>query len=436
MTEIHTQVSNKVSHSSELVENNSFQPDLPQKPSRKAGKPLLKLVKIALLVGVGYGIYRFFVYQPEPDGLFLSGRIESYETNVSAKIGGRVAQVEIEEGNLVKPGQTLVKIDDADTQAQLQGAIAQVKAKQEQLQRLRQQLPVIEAQLQQANLLTQQTREESKGKVVEAENNLAVAQSQLAQAQANLKLALIKQQRIHSLFAEGAVAAQQQDEIDSQVEVYQANVAMAQQQVKAAQGVLTQARSSLRNPPIRAAAELEIKRKLTQAHTDIAIAEQDIRNAQANQAHIQANLNYLLIKSPIAGNVITKIIEPGEVVAAGAPLLTLVNLDRLYLRGFIPEEQIGQVTLGLKSLVYLDSFPKQPLEATVTRIDPKASFTPKNIYFKKDRVTQVFGIELTLKNPQGKAKPGMPADGRILIQKTQPEKSSGYLPDALRFLGL
>lgn len=436
MTEINTQVPNKVSSTSELVEDTSFKPALPQKPSKKASKPLLKLVKIALLVGVGYGVYRFFIYQPEPDGLFLSGRIESYETNVSAKIGGRIAQIDVEEGSLVKFGQILVKIDDSDTQAQLQGAIAQVKAKEQQLQRLHQQLPVIAAQLQQANLLTQQTKEESKGKVIEVENNLAVAQSQLAEAQANLKLALIKQQRIHSLFAEGAVAAQQQDEIDSQVEVYQANVAMVQQQVKAAQGVLTQARSSLHNEPIRAAAELEIKRKLTQARTDIAIAEQDINNAQANQAHIQANLNYLLIKSPMVGNVITKIAEPGEVVAAGAPLLTLVNLDRLYLRGFIPEEQIGQIKLGLKALVYLDSFPKQPLEATVTRIDPKASFTPKNIYFKKDRVTQVFGIELTLKNPQGKAKPGMPADGRILVQKTQQKQSSNHLPAMLRFLGL
>jgi HlyD family secretion protein len=107
------------------------------------------------------------------------------------------------------------------------------------------------------------------------------------------------------------------------------------------------------------------------------------------------------------------------VVAAGAPLLTLVNLDNLYLRGFIPEGQIGQVKLGQPARVYLDSFPNQPLAATVTRVDPKASFTPENTYFKKDRVTQVFGVELTLKNPQGLAKPGMPADGRILIPETK-----------------
>ena len=386
-----------------------------QKPRRRIPKPVQFLAMIAVLAGMGYGIYRLFFYQPEPNGLFLSGRIESYNTDVSAKIGGRVAEVTVEEGDMVKLGQALVRIDDSDLQAQLRGAIAQVKSKQQQLQRYHQQLPVIEAQLQQANLTTQQATEESQGKVVEVENNLAAAQAQLIQAQANLKLALIKQGRSRQLFTQGAVSAQQRDEDDSKVEVDQASVATASQQIKAARGTLTQARSNLRNTPIRAVAALQIKRQLLQAHTDIATAVQDVRNAQANQAQIQANLDYLMIKSPLVGNVITKTVEPGEVVAAGAPLLTLINLNRLYLRGFISEGQIGQVKLGQKGFVYLDSFPKQPLEATVTRVDPKASFTPENIYFKKDRVTQVFGVELTLKNPQGLAKPGMPADSSILV---------------------
>lgn len=418
MAETQTELSN---HSQQVLSNpNSIekprsepQPP-PQKPKRGIPKPVRILAAIALLGGVGYGAYRLFFYQPEPDGLFMSGRIESYNTDVSAKIGGRVAEVTVEEGDLVKPGQLLVQIDDSDLQAQLRGAIAQVKGKQDQLRRYRQQLPVLEAQLQQANLTTQQATEQSQGQVAEAENNLAAAQAQLVQAQANLKLALIKQRRTRQLFAQGAVSAQQRDQDDSQVEVDQANVAAALQQVKANRGKLTQARSALRNAPIRTAAALQVQKQIAQAQTDIASAQQDVHNAEANQAQIQANLNYLVIKSPLAGSVITKTVQPGEVVAAGAPLLTLVNLNRLYLRGFIPEGQVGKVKLGQQGLVYLDSFPKQPLVATVTRVDPQASFTPKNIYFKKDRVTQVFGVELTLKDPQGLAKPGMPADGRIL----------------------
>ncbi|MBD2776134.1 HlyD family secretion protein [Iningainema tapete] len=397
----------------------------PEKPKkRRIPKPVVILGAIALLAGSGYGIYRGFFYH-EPDGLFLSGRIEGYETDISAKIGGRVTNVAVREGDVVKPNQPLVQIDDSELRAQLQGAAARVKAAQERLERARQQLPVLEAQLQQANLITQQAYQESQGRVLEAENAVATTRAQLAEARESLSLAKIRQRRSSYLYNQGAIAAQQIDEDNAALNTAQARVNAAQQQVKSAQGRLTQAQATLRNPPIRAAAALQIEKQIAQARTDITVAQQDVRDAQATQAQVQANLNYLKINSPLTGNVITRSVEPGEVVAAGAPLITIVNLDNLYLRGFIPEGEIGKVKLGQPGLVYLDAFPKQPLQATVTRVDPKASFTPENTYFKKDRVTQVFGVELTLKNPQGLAKPGMPADGRILIAEEQRSRGVG-----------
>lgn len=388
----------------------------PKKPKRHIPKPVIILGVLALLGGIGYGSYRTFFYQPEPDGLFLSGRIEGYETDISPKIGGQIANVAVREGDTVKPGQLLVQIDDSELRAQLQGTTARVRAAQERLERARQQLPILEAQLQQANLTIEQVKQESQGRVVQAKNSLAAARSQLVEAQANLKLAQVRQKRTAYLYSQGAVSAQDRDQDNAELDVAQARVVSARQQVQSAQGILTQAQATLRNTPIRAAAALQIERQITQARTDITVAQQEVKDAQAAQAQVQANLNYLKVNSPIAGSIITRSVEPGEVVAAGAPLVTIVNLDKLYLRGFIPEGEIAKVKLGQHSLVYLDTFPNQPLDATVTRVDPKASFTPENIYFKKDRVTQVFGVELTLKNPQGLAKPGMPADGRILVQ--------------------
>ncbi|KYC36842.1 hypothetical protein WA1_45095 [Scytonema hofmannii PCC 7110] len=385
----------------------------PQKPRRHIPKAVLVLGAIALIAGAGYTVYRVFIYQPEPEGLFLSGRIEGYETDVSAKIGGRIASVAVREGDLVKPGQSLVQIDDSELRAQFQGASARVRGAQERLERSRQQLPVLEAQLQQANLTTQQAKQESQGRVEQAENALAAARSQLVEAQANLELSRVKQKRSNYLYSQGAVSAQRKDEDDATLSVNQARVATARQQVQSAQGTLTQAQATLRNTPIRAAAALQIEKQIVQARTDITVAQQEVKNVQAAQAEVQANLNYLKVNSPLTGSIITRSVETGEVVAVGAPLVTIVNLDNLYLRGFIPEGELGKVRIGQSSLVYLDTYPNQPLKATVTRIDPKASFTPENIYFKKDRITQVFGVELTLKNPQGLAKPGMPADGRI-----------------------
>ncbi|MDZ8262763.1 HlyD family secretion protein [Nostoc sp. ChiQUE01b] len=392
----------------------------PHKPKRRIPKAVLILGAIVLLAGVGYGVYRVFSYHPEP-GLFLSGRIEGHETDVSAKIGGRIANVSVREGDVVKQSQLLVKIDDADQLAQVQASQAKVRSAQESLKRYSQQLPILEAKLQQANLTTQQVKQDSQGKVTEAEKSLAALRAQLIKAHANLKLAQVKQRRYRELSIQGAVSLQTRDEYDTSVQTAQASVDAAHQQVQSAQGSLIQAQATLRNSPIKAAAALQIQKQIAQARTDILIAQQDLQNAQATQAQSQANLNYLTINSPLTGNIMTRFVEPGEVVAAGAPLLTIVNTNDLYLRGFIPEGDIGKVRVGEPGLVYLDAFPKQPLQATVTRVDPKASFTPENTYFKKDRVTQVFGVELTLKNNQGLAKPGMPADGRILV----PEQRRG-----------
>lgn len=418
--------SNGSNVSSTTVQEQERSPDLqspptespppPKRPWQKLPKPVRILGTIALLAGLGFGGYRLFFYQPEPDGLFLSGRIEGYETDVSAKIGGRVDKVAVREGDTVKPNQLLVQIDDAEVRAQLQGAQARLQQQQQSLQSTRQQLPILQAELQQAQLTTEQAAQNSQGQVFEAENVVAQAQADLAEAEANLFKAQSRQRRTSQLYAEGAVSAQELDDDNAALSAAQAQVTAQQQAVRSAQGQLTQAQSTEKNAPIQTAYELQLQRQLDQARTDISVAEQRVRDAQATVEQYQANLNYLVINSPMTGDVITRSVEPGEVVAAGAPLLTLVNRDQLYMRGFIPEGEIGQVAVGQPALVYLDSFPDRPLQATVSRIDPEASFTPENTYFKDDRVTQVFGVELTLNdNAQGFAKQGMPADGHILL---------------------
>jgi HlyD family secretion protein len=114
--------------------------------------------------------------------------------------------------------------------------------------------------------------------------------------------------------------------------------------------------------------------------------------------------------------VLTRVAEPGRVAGAGATVLTLVDLGRLYLRAFVPEGRIGLVKLEQRAEVFLDSAPDTPIEAEVMRIDPQAMFTPENTYFREERVKQVVGVKLRLKAGQGSAKPGMPADARILTR--------------------
>ena len=103
-------------------------------------------------------------------------------------------------------------------------------------------------------------------------------------------------------------------------------------------------------------------------------------------------------------------------MTGGTPIVTLLNLGEVYLRAFVPEGEIGRVRVGQPARVYLDSAPTKPIDAVVIRIDPKASFTPENTYFRDDRVKQVIGVKLQLRGEAGYGKPGMPADGEILVE--------------------
>jgi HlyD family secretion protein len=138
--------------------------------------------------------------------------------------------------------------------------------------------------------------------------------------------------------------------------------------------------------------------------------------ARAMLDEARANRQDLQVIAPFSGTVATRTAEPGEVVMAGTPIVTLVNLGEVYLRAFVPEGQIGLVRLGQPARVFLDSNSRLPIEAQVIRIDPQASFTPENTYFREDRVKQVVGLKLRLRGAVGFAKPGMPADGEILVE--------------------
>jgi HlyD family secretion protein len=404
-------------------------PALP-KLGRKLNPRLLIPIGL-LLIGSGLAAWYFF-FRPtslsEIGELEVSGRIEGYETDVGAKVAGRVDFVAVREGDLVRQGQVIARLDDAETQAQLQGATARVASAQQQEYQARLQVDVLESQIQEAQLNLQQSQGDAKGRIFQSESTVASAEAQLneaaaqvKQARAELKLARVNRDRNAQLVRQGAISRQQFDQAQTNFETAQATVNTresavnaARKQVSAAQGELVQAQTTSLNPDIRSAQLNRLSKQLAQARSQLAAAQDEVKNAQAARQEIQARIGYLNINSPIDGVVITRNAEPGEVVASGNTLLTLINLNTVYLRGFIPEGDIGKVRVGQPAKVFLDSAPDKPLSAEVTAIDPEASFTPENIYFKEDRVTQVFGIKLKIKDPAGFAKPGMPADGEIL----------------------
>jgi len=218
------------------------------------------------------------------------------------------------------------------------------------------------------------------------------------------------------LFQKGLVAEQEAQRARNNEEAQAAIVAAQRRQVEAAHGTLTAAKANLVNPAIRSSQVVAVEGQILQAQADIAAAQAEAARARAQLEEARANRTDLRVIAPFNGTVATRTAEPGEVVMAGTAVITLVNLAEVYLRAFVPEGQIGRVSVGQPARVYLDSAPAKPIDAYVLRVDPQASFTPENTYFREDRVKQVVGVKLRLKGALGFAKPGMPADGEILVE--------------------
>src|SRR5205823_2205818 len=172
----------------------------------------------------------------------------------------------------------------------------------------------------------------------------------------------------------------------------------------------------MQNVPIKAADRLTLQRQVEELKAQIASAQATVEADGAALRKIEADITDLTIRAPIDGTILTRSAEAGRVIQPGQTILTMVDLRKLYLRGFVPEGVVGKVKVGQQAQVYLDSNPKQAIPAEVIRIDPEAMFTPENTYFKEDRVKQVLGLKLGLRGAYGYAKPGMPADGRIQLQ--------------------
>jgi HlyD family secretion protein len=392
-----------------------------QKP--KAARSRLRrylpgLLFLAVLAAAAYLFWRlFFAAATQPENVItLSGRIEGDPAAVAAKLNGRILEIRVREGDTVNAGDVIAVLDDEQLRARETQSQAAVKDAEARAEAARAQIAVLQEQLRQSELLTEQARTDAQGRVRQAENEVVVAEAELARQEAANRIAVFDREAYTRLAATGAVPERKGQEAISTAEQQIAAVAAAKRRVESARGALLIARATLTNPGIRASQAGANRKQIAQQQKEVASANAKIEQARAQLSEAQANRKDLEITAPFSGTVATRTAEPGEVVAAGTAIVTLLDLSKVYLRGFVPEGEIGKVKLDQPARVYLDSNPNQPLEAVVSRIDPEATFTPENTYFRDERVKQVVGIKLQLKSGAGFAKPGMPADGEILVQ--------------------
>ena len=322
-----------------------------------------------------------------PQGLIqANGRMEGDTVTVASKYPGKIRQRLVSEGDLVTPGQVVVQLDDEEARAkvnQAKAALAALEAQREAaaagLATLKRDVPLIVAM--------------AKEDVMARQGALEAAE----QAEAQMRT---DRDRLAALAARGTVENHRAEEM-------QVRWHGARAELTGARAALQAARNQLRRAQL--------------GYDQIAVREKELSalDAQLRQAHAvldeaEAAIDNLTVRAPSRGTVVAKLVEPGEVVAAGTPLLELVDLDRLYLKVYVAGSHMGQLHLGLPARIYLDAFPDEPFPAQVRYIASRAEFSPKEVQTPDERTKLVYAVKLyATANPEGRLTPGISADAVI-----------------------
>lgn len=343
------------------------------------------LVAIAFATAVAAWL---LVHQaPTVEGLVqVNGRIEGDRVTVAPKFAGRVVELAVREGDVVTAGQVLARLDDRATRARHEQASAAVAT-------LRAQLAAQQAALE---LL----RAETSVSVQAARTRIAAAAADVRRAEAAHEQDGRDHARAADLSSQGFIGPQALE---------RAGLLLKQSAElrDAARATLAQAGQALRD------AELAPQR-LQAREAELAVTRARMQEATAALSEARSALDDLVLSAPVGGTVTGRFVDAGEVVNAGTPLLELTDLGRLYLKGYLPETQIGRVRRGMPARIHVDAFPDQPFAATLRYVAARAEFTPKEVQTVDERVKLVYEVRLYAdQDPAGRLNPGQPADGVI-----------------------
>lgn len=361
------------------------------------------------------------------DEALISGTIEADELPIVAEVGGAVLKVEAEEGAELKKEQTIAQIDPKSYQIavnEAEAALAQATAKLEEAKAGSRNQNILKgvAAVRQADAniqLAEARVKQAQANAMRARDTLAQTESQLAGAKRTLAYEQTRLQEATDLYQKGAMAKRDYDaqkeavnkaqtqveQLTAQVAANRAQYESAIEDVEAAKAQTGTARAQLDS----ASAELDL---LQEGNTDYNIrallAAEKQAKAKLDMARLQ--LQKATIAAPEDGILLRKNITEGEVAKTGATLFTMMKQDKLKLKVYIPEADLGTIRVGQSVGVQVDAYPDETFTGVVSAISDKAEFTPKNVQTKDERTKLVFAVTIEIKSGLDKLKPGMPAD--------------------------
>ena len=341
--------------------------------SAKEGYFMKRLVVLILIAAaIGGALYYYFFVREKKEGetiIRVSGNIEATEADVGFKIPGRIMNRFYEEGDWVEKGKVLAKLDDEDLRQRLDLAKATLMSAQAKL----------------SKLLAGSRPEE-----------LGQAEANLQQAQYDLKNKEIQYERMKTLYERRVIPKETFDNAETSYKVAKATLQIATENYQLVK---------------------EGPRK-----EDIEDARAQVEQAKVSLKLAETQLGYTVLYSPISGVVLVKSSEVGEVVNTGTSVLTVADIEHVWLKAYIPETDLSKVKWGQEVIVTTDIRPRKEYKGRISFISSQAEFTPKQIQTEKERVTLVYRIKIDIPNPDRELKPGMPADAKIILSIPTTEK--------------
>jgi len=337
--------------------------------------------KFLSFIGVILLITAVVYYFTTPSGKYipLTGVIDGNEVVVSPQITGRIVNLTVDEGSVVKQGDLIAELDAKELDATLSAAKANVDS--------------LEEQVNEANHNYSWTNGQTDASVTEAEARVASAKAQLGPTRAQLGRDQDDLKRMQQLFDKGEVSAQDRDHAEAAVKISQASVEMLEEAVKAAAATQTVAQENRKQVAARESA----------VNTTIAQLEQ----ARATAAQVSAQLGYTKIYAPIDGIVSVRVARQGEVVAQGSPIVVIVDVDHLWVHADVEESYIDSIEFGQKLRIKLPS--GDMLEGPVFFKGVENDFATQRDVSRTKRDIKTFAIKVSIPNPGRRLFTGMTA---------------------------
>lgn len=388
-----------------------------------------RIIPILLIVAavVGLALWRSGAFRRLPtDRILLSGNIELTEIDVSFKTPGRIVELSLNEGDAVKKGQLLARIDPDQLRKLRDAGEATIVAANSGLTQLRTailfqketiggDLQLREAELRQAEQRLAELVAGSRPQEIQQ------ARAMAAEARTAHEQAARDWERAQTLYKNEDISTAQRDQFRARFDQTAAALRQAEQrlalveegprkeEIEIARAQVERGRAVLR---LSRASNLDLRRR----EEELEARRAEIDRARAQLAVVDSQLGDTSVYAPVDAVTLVKSAELGEVVAAGASVLKLGDLDRPWLRGYVGERDLGRVKLGQKVRLKTDSYPGKEYWGRVSFISSEAEFTPKQIQTAEERVKLVYRIKIDVSNPHRELKSNMPADAEVLLE--------------------